>query len=243
MHPHFADGWFELGLAQQELGELAAAAAALKAGLRLQPAADGRLSAYAALLQSMGRTDEARSAYRRAIARSPADSDAHFNLGTVEELVGEHAAALASYRTALELDPPDEARVHNNIGGVLSAMGDLRASAAAYAEAVEADPGLADAWYNLGNVMFAQGSHAQAETHLQRALRLAPAHSKAGRKLEHVRADGSVGAQRLYELGQQMQLVEDAAAACTARAEEVTCVQEYSEAVRAEREANGPLFV
>lgn len=66
---------------------------------------------------------------------------------------------------------------------------------------------------------------------------------KAGRKLEHVRAGGSVGAQRLYELGQQMQLVEDAAAACTARAEEVTCVQEYSEAVRAEREANGPLFV
>ena len=183
MHPQFADGWFELGLAQQELGELAAAAAALKAGLRLQPAADGRLSAYAALLQSMGRTDEARSAYRRAIARSPADSDAHFNLGTVEELVGEHAAALASYRTALELDPPDEARVHNNIGGVLSVMGDLRASAAAYAEAVEADPGLADAWYNLGNVMFAQGSHTQAETHLQRALRLAPAHSKVSRSL------------------------------------------------------------
>ena len=50
----------------------------------------------------------------------PRNAEAYFNLGTVHEALGAPSEALKSYRAALALEPPDDARVHNNIGGVLS---------------------------------------------------------------------------------------------------------------------------
>jgi tetratricopeptide (TPR) repeat protein len=246
VHPKAADGWFELGLAKQELasgdvGMLAVAAAAFVEGLRLQPAAAGRLREYAHILQTAGRMDEARVAYRRAIAQSPEDVDAHFNLGTVEESVGDLATSLRWYRAALALDPPDEARIHNNIGGVLQATGRLDAAHGAYSEALDADPTFSDAWYNLGNLLLARGRHAEAEAKLINALRSSPAHDKASQKLEQVRASALASVQQRHGLEQERQRRERAQQACSQS--NIPCADEWVTASRAALEADGPMFV
>ena len=271
VHPRFADGWYELGLARQDLGvQTAGSIRAFERGLRLSPAAEGRLCAYGVLLQAAGRMPEATHAYQTAIKRRPDEHEAHFNLGTVREADGDLDAALLSYRRALALDPPDEARIQNNIGGVLSALGRWEQSAAAYAEAVESDPGFADGWYNLANVHLAQGRHSKAESHLLTALRISPAHPRAARKLNQVRADAIVPLQARFEAEYQLQMVDAAAKACgdaedaidqgtgdgggskdemagqnsrRRQARRVSCIESHLNSSRTAREADGPWFI
>jgi hypothetical protein len=70
-HPQFAEGWFELGMAESEAGRESAAIAALARGLRLKPSPPpARLRQFGVALQSAGRLTEARAAYRRSIAAS-----------------------------------------------------------------------------------------------------------------------------------------------------------------------------
>ena len=239
LHPRRADGWFDLGLAQQAHGDLGAAARALGAGLRLRPADAGRLTAYGVVLQQAERLDEARDAYRRSIARSPGAADAHFNLGTAHEAAGDFDAALAAYRAALDRDY-DEARVHNNIGGVLSAQGDVDGSIAAYREAVDADAAFADGWYNWGNVLLAAGRLGEADAHLRRALKIEPRHPRAGRKLAHVRAEATRPRQHAFEAEAQLAAARAAAELC---ADDDECARREVEADDAARDADGPLIV
>lgn len=248
LHPRFADGWYELGLARHEQGRLDDALSALEQGLRLRPLADGRMASYALLLQEAGRMSEARGAYHRALARSPLDADARYNLGLLEESAGDHEAALRAYRAALALDPPDEARLHNNIGGILAATGQLDAAVAAYQEALDAEPALADGWYNLGSARLAQARHAEAEVALARALRLAPAHAKAVRKLELTRASALVPWQSREEAEHDRTQRESAERACAASvhadaAARTECVAAREKRARAERLADGPAAI
>jgi tetratricopeptide (TPR) repeat protein len=110
---------------------------------------------------------------------------------------------------------------------------------------------MADGWYNRGNVMFALGRHAEAVAHLTRALRLAPAHSKAARKLEHVRADRTLDARREFDTELQLSVVGAAADACIraegadhlSEDEQAECMATYELEARGRREADGPLLV
>ena len=269
--PGFPDGWFELGLIEQDLGDLRAAIAAFEEGLRLRPGVAVRLDQYGVALQLMGRADEARAAYGRAIAAAPEEASAYFNLGTLEEAAGRMDASLASYRAALSAEPDDEARVHNNLGGVLLAQGDVAGATGAFESAVEADPGLADGWYNLGNARFAVGRHREAERVLIKALRLAPLHPRAGRKLEQVRAAGAAPTQRDHDAQLRLDAAQRAVDHCTAwagggvdgegeaaaeggagaeaaegegeGAAAAACVQAREAEHRARTDADGPIFV
>tara|TARA_B110001452_G_scaffold51195_2_gene39103 strand:+ start:338 stop:1192 length:855 start_codon:yes stop_codon:yes gene_type:complete len=240
LHPAFADGWFEHGLALQSLGDLPSAVHTFSAGLRLRPASADRLNSHGVMLQTAGRQQEARHAYSRSLARSPADPEAYFNLGTVHEALGSPADALTAYRTSLALDPPDEARVHNNIGGVLSAQGKHEASISAYGEAVEADPGFADGWYNLGNLLLAMSRLGEADVHLRRALRIAPKHEQAARKLQHLQAEQLKPRQAEFETEQQMAALDEAIDICKG---DSNCLQELAAEADAQRDADGPLVV
>jgi tetratricopeptide (TPR) repeat protein len=69
-HPRFADGWFELGLAQQELGDLTSAITTLQKGLQLKPDAPDRVGALAIALQ-------VRAARRASLAPAPLAYSSH----------------------------------------------------------------------------------------------------------------------------------------------------------------------
>ena len=142
--------------------------------------------------------------------------------------------------TALDLDPPDESRVQNNIGGVLSALGQMEPALEAYRDSVEAEPTFADGWYNLGNLLLGMERHTEAEAHLRHALRFAPRHPKAPRKLEQLRAERTKLAQAQFETEQQLLDIEAAAELCRSDA---ACSQAEAEQAASRRDADGPLIV
>ncbi|MGE3491403.1 MAG: tetratricopeptide repeat protein [Vicinamibacterales bacterium] len=93
---------------------------------RAKAAADGR------------RWDDARAAYQRAIAASPDSPFLYRELASVEQKAGNAAAALDTYRKAVELDVND-ARSWAAIGALLEANDDVVGALSAYERARAAD--------------------------------------------------------------------------------------------------------
>jgi Flp pilus assembly protein TadD len=73
-------------------------------------------------LALLGRLDEAKAGYRKALLVQPTFPEAHRNLGILELQRGELAAAETSLRAALRLDP-DEADAHGALAEVLRRRG------------------------------------------------------------------------------------------------------------------------
>jgi tetratricopeptide (TPR) repeat protein len=85
------------------------------------------------------RLDEARGAYQRALEASPDSAFLHRELGSVERLRGEGAAALEHYRRATELDGSDVVSL-TAIGELLEARGEFAAAESAYRRAAALEP-------------------------------------------------------------------------------------------------------
>lgn len=84
-------------------------------------------------------TDEARSAYARAIVTSPDSAFLYRELAVLERQAGEADAALEHFRKAVELDASDAAAA-GQIAELLEAKGDLEAALKAYGEALALEP-------------------------------------------------------------------------------------------------------
>jgi tetratricopeptide (TPR) repeat protein len=82
-----------------------------------------------------GRPDDAIRAYTAAITSSPGSAFLYRELAAVERQKGDAAAALAHYRTALDLDPSDAGSL-TGIGDILEGRGDFDAAAQAFADAL-----------------------------------------------------------------------------------------------------------
>jgi tetratricopeptide (TPR) repeat protein len=105
----------------------------LKFRVAEQRLADAREAAAA------GRIDDAIRAYTAAIESSPSSAFLYRELAGVERQRGDAAAALAHFRTAVELDQYDAGSLAG-IGELLEADGDFDGAAKAYGEALAAEP-------------------------------------------------------------------------------------------------------
>jgi tetratricopeptide (TPR) repeat protein len=116
--------------------------------------------------------EQAREAYRRALALDPGHADAHVNLGCLEHEAGRLAAAEGHYRAALAARPADPTAAFD-LGVVLEDLGRLDEARAAYEQALRAEPDCADAHYNLARLHDRLGDTPAAIRHLQawRSLR------------------------------------------------------------------------
>jgi tetratricopeptide (TPR) repeat protein len=127
-----------------------------------------------------GRVDEA--GHSRAKAR------AWFDLGGVQVDQGEGAAAIASYRKAVELDP-SYAEAWSNLGAALGAGADNAGEIEAYLHAISVNPGLSPVWSNLGNALLEAGDVDEAISACRRAVEVdagfATAHFNLGVALQH----------------------------------------------------------
>lgn len=117
--------------------------------------------------------EEARAAYRRALATDPAHPDAHLNLGRLLHGEGDLAAAETHYRAA-ESARPGDATAAYNLGVVLQDLDRLDEAVDAYRRAVAADPTLADAWFNLAGLYSRLGQPMLALQSLKAYRALAP---------------------------------------------------------------------
>jgi tetratricopeptide (TPR) repeat protein len=108
-------------------------------------------------------TDEARSAYERAIALQPDHGDALVNLGRLHHEAGRLAEAETHYRRALQQG--EHALASYNLALILEQLGRTTDALREYARAIAADPELADAHYHLARLYEQRGDGPAAIRH------------------------------------------------------------------------------
>jgi len=118
-----------------------------------------------------GAPEQAREAYRRALALDPQHFGANLNLGRLLHESGDLAGAENHYSRALEARP-DDAGALFNIGVALEDQGRREEALAAYEASLEHDPGHADSLHNAGRLCEKLGRMEQALRHLGAARRL-----------------------------------------------------------------------
>jgi hypothetical protein len=121
-------------------------------------------SRRAALLDALGRTDEARQLYLAALTDAPDDTAILNGLGALLYRTGYHSAARTTYARAVSCNPADPVG-HVNLGNLLSESGNLAAARQHYEAALDVAPGFPEAHQGLGNILAASGDAPGAEHH------------------------------------------------------------------------------
>ncbi len=132
----------------------------------------------AAAQSRMGQHSDALEPMRRAVALSPTDAEAHYNLGTTLNALRQYAGAELCYRQATTL-APGYAQAHCSIGNTLQSMGRLEDALPSYRRATELAPDYAEAHSNLANALQSLGHLDRAEASCRAALRVKPDYPQA----------------------------------------------------------------
>ncbi len=131
-----------------------------------------------AVFKETGRLHESLSANQRAVAISPNDSEAHYNLGNTLKVLSRLEDAEASYRKAIAIKP-EFAEAHSNLGLTLQEVGRLEEAAASYRTAIEIKPEFAEAHSNSGNTLKELGRIEEAEAYYRKAIAIKPEYAAA----------------------------------------------------------------
>ncbi len=131
------------------------------------------LSNYGAILQGLGKSEEAEKWFRKAIELNPDYAKAHANLGNILSNLGKLQEAEISQRKAIELNP-DFAEAHSNLGNILKDLGKLQEAEISQRKAIELKPDFAEGHYNLGLILKYHGKLQEAEYSYRKAIELKP---------------------------------------------------------------------
>ena len=141
------------------------------------------------VLAATGRNSEAVNANQKAVALSPQDAEAHYNLGITLKELGRLDEALASYTHSIALKP-EFAEAHFNLGNTLIELGRLDEALASYTQSIALKPEFAEAHYNLGNTLKELGRLDEALTSYTQSIALKPdfteVHNNLGNTLKEL---------------------------------------------------------
>jgi len=164
---------FEAALTDSRTGRLAQAVPVLGSLTAAHPDAPIFASTYARALADSGRTRDALTRFRAAVARFPGDWSLFHELAVVARDVGLAAEAARAEDAALALSPREPSALNGR--GLLFADAGVPADAArSFTQALDADPTNATYQANLGNALRATGDLDGAATAYRRALARAP---------------------------------------------------------------------
>ncbi len=125
IYPVYDYAWVDLGIAQMQGGDAAAAEISLKRALQLNDENAEAHLALGALYMVEGRGDLARPRFERAIGLKPTLAEARFNLGTLYLKTGLRRLAIAQFEAALTIEP-DHGGVHHNLALALYLEGNRK---------------------------------------------------------------------------------------------------------------------
>ena len=171
-------------------GDLAAAVAACRRALELQPDWAAAYVTMGNVQQASGLLEEAMQCYSEAIALNPDFAEAYTNLGSMLYKQGRLVEAIVNYSKAIELKP-SLAAAYWNLAAVLKQQGQPDAASAYEQKALELNPHLAEVDFhlNLGYKLARQGQLDEAVAAWQRAIAfkpdLAEAYCQIGIVLRH----------------------------------------------------------
>lgn len=129
-------------------------------------------------LHQSGKLKEAVAFYRKVLAASPAQAEAHHNLGLALKSLGQLSDGILALRQAVTLNP-FYSEAHNSLGNALTDAGDLEGAVAAFRRAIEIVPDYAIAHNNLGTVLRDLGQADQALECFATALMMSPHYAEA----------------------------------------------------------------
>jgi len=161
-----------------QLGELDRAHGWFAQAHRLMPHAVDWLGEWGAVAQQLQRTDIGVEVAKLWCEAQPADAQAWFMLGLVQQHAGAHDAALAAYQRAMSLDA-DVPMLRNNLAALYSTRGEHAEALRLGQEAIRTEPGNPLAWTNLANTWLQSREPAKALLAARRATTLAPAYGLA----------------------------------------------------------------
>lgn len=117
-----AQRWFDVGLSEEERGNLAKAIEAYERSRELDPLHIGARINLGRLHHEAGRLAQAERVYRRALRECEPDATLFFNLAVLLEDASRHEEALEAYQQAITADP-DLADAHFNLARLYESLG------------------------------------------------------------------------------------------------------------------------
>jgi tetratricopeptide (TPR) repeat protein len=164
------------GLSQERAGNLAGALGIYGQVLSMRPSYAEALKARARCLMQQGKADESVAILRAVAFANRDDAPAQVLLGTAYCMAGKYNPAV-EVLTPLVVKDPSNARAQNAIGAAWMGLGDVRSAKVALEKAVSLDPELADAHFNLAQVLLASGpaNEDKARQHYRKAMALGAA--------------------------------------------------------------------
>lgn len=154
-------------------GELTVARKELEGLVAADPGNPVFVGQLAEVCRAAGDRERAITLYKRAVALSPSDRDARYNLAVTLQEAGHQDAAITALETAIWLDP-GRPEAHNTLGIALAAKGELAAARDQFARAAELEPRNARVENNLANVLRDLKRFDEAEVAYRKATELAP---------------------------------------------------------------------
>jgi protein O-GlcNAc transferase len=177
--PSDAAAWKRLGLATAASRKLGAAAPAFQKACELNPADEDACYYLARTLNALGRWDEARAPFEKALQAAPKAALARVHRAVALNFValGQTADAEDHFRKALALNPgpdklPEDPRV--DYGAFLFRQGRTDEALRLLQQAVRGAPRSARAHGELGRVLLHSGKAQAAVTSLEMAIELDP---------------------------------------------------------------------
>ena len=171
LEPNQADALAHLGLLNLQFGRGEVAVSLIKQALKR---ADKNATYYSYLgdaYRALGKFDDARHAYQKALKLDPNLVPALGNLGLTLQDQGRLDEALAAFQRVLAL-VPDSVDALINIGVILQDKLDFKAAIDAFQQVLKLAPGRAEAHFNLGAVLAKTKQFSRAAHHFQCAVEL-----------------------------------------------------------------------
>ena len=170
--PRHAQGWSEVGAALRKANRLEAAALAFARAFAASGEAAHAVD-QASVLMTLGQVEEAVTAYRDALAKSPEGAGVILPLAQGLRRMGEYREALALL-TRIAARSPEDWRIHFALGLAHDDLHDSSGAIAAYRRCVALRPDMPEAQANLGMALQQAGELDAAKDCYRAAMRIRP---------------------------------------------------------------------
>ena len=178
IRPQSAKAHTNVGRAEEQVGDQAAAVLCYRRALELQPGSPAAYGRLATLLRQRGEFTEALKLCQRAVALDPARHESYNDLALVLSDMKNLIGATEAFRRSLALKP-DFAPTYVSLGHFFFKNGDMQGAADSFCHALKLDSGNLLIHLPLGMALTELGDRAGARACYERARAAAPTCSEA----------------------------------------------------------------